>query len=232
MQLSPWIESKLAPSEDMHAMLAAQPHRRVMKSHTPADGIPWFDEARYLFVCRDGRDAFMSWINHVKRMKLLDAINEQAMRDGVPPMPDFDGDVHKFFDNWMNETARFFEFVASYWEKKDLPNLLLVHFNDLKKDLATEMRRIAGFLSIEIAEDRWPDVIERCTFEHMRENEAMVGDVSLVFEGGTKGFLFKGTNGRWRDVLTDDELARYDQRLGDTMPVEAANWVTNGRGGL
>ena len=64
----------------------------------------------------------------------------------------------------------------------------------------------------------------------MREDEAMVGDMSGVFEGGTKGFLFKGSNGRWRDVLTDDELSRYEERLADAMPPEAAAWVANGRG--
>lgn len=230
MQLSPWIEAKWTSAEEMHAMLAKQRHRRVIKTHTPADGIPWFDDARYLFVCRDGRDAFMSFSNHVERMKITGMVNEQALRDGIPPMPDFDGDIHKFFDDWLSGTDRFFEIVASYWEKKSRPNLLFVHFNDLKRDLGAEMRRIADFLDIQIAADRWPEVIERCTFEHMREDEGMVGDMSGVFEGGTKGFLFKGTNGRWRDVLTDDELSRYEQRLGGAMPPEAAVWVANGRG--
>jgi len=230
MQLSPWIEAKWTSAEQMHAMLSAQKHRRVIKTHTPADGIPWFDDARYLFVCRDGRDAFMSFANHVARMKITGMVNEQALRDGIPPMPDFDGDIHKFFDDWLSGTDRFFEIVASYWEKKSRPNLLFVHFNDLKHDLGAEMRRIADFLDIEIPADTWPRVIERCTFEHMRNDEGMVGDMSQVFEGGTKGFLFKGTNGRWRDVLTPDELLRYEQRLGSAMPLEAAVWVANGRG--
>lgn len=232
MEISPWIEMKfMMPAEAMHAMLAAQKHRRVMKSHTPADGIPWFDEARYLFVCRDGRDAFMSMLNHLARLKLVDAMNEQALNDGVPPMPTFDGDVHDFFDHWVADESIFFDTVASYWAMRDQPNLLMVHFNDLKRDLGAEMRRIAGFLKIEIPEDTWPRVVERCTFEYMREHEAMVGDMSVAFDGGTKGFLFKGTNGRWHDVLTEEELQRYEQRLRDTLPLEAIDWVTNGATG-
>ena len=37
--------------------------------------------------------------------------------------------------------------------------------------------------------------------------------MQMAFEGGIKGFIFKGTNGRWRDVLTDDEVAAYQRAL-------------------
>ena len=230
MQLSPWIEAKYMPAEAVHAMLAAQTHRRVMKTHTPADGIPWYPQARYLFVCRDGRDAFMSLVNHVERLRHVDAINAQAVQDGVPPLPDFDGDLHKFFDVWMDQTELFFDITSSYWQRNGQSNLLFVHFDDLKKDLGGEMRRIAEFLDIEVSPDRWLEVIERCTFESMRGDEAMVGDMSEGFEGGTKGFLHKGTNGRWRDILNHEEVSRYELRLREEMPEVAADWVTNGRG--
>ncbi len=62
----------------------------------------------------------------------------------------------------------------------------------------------------------------------MREDESVVGDMSGGFEGGTKGFIFKGTNGRWQSVLTDDELARYERRLRDSLPTDAVDWVTHG----
>jgi aryl sulfotransferase len=230
MQISPWIEAIfMGPAEGMHAMLADQQHRRVMKSHSPADGIPWFDDARYIFVCRDGRDAFMSLINHVERMKFVDEMNAQALRDGVPPMPDYDGDPHAFFAEWLQDELLFFDIVASYWAERKRDNLLFVHFNDLKRDLEGEMRRIADFLAIAVPEDAWPAVVERCTFEHMRANEEMVGDLSMGFEGGTKGFLHKGTNGRWRDVLTETELAQYERRLRETLPEDAIAWVNEGR---
>jgi len=232
MQISPWIEAFfMGPPAEMHARLAGQDHRRVIKSHTPADGIPWYDEPRYIFVGRDGRDAFMSMINHVERMKLTDMLNEQAIRDGVPPMPDYDGDPHAYFEKWIEQETLFFDVVASYWEERSRENLLFVHFNDLKRDLEGEMRRIAAYLGIEVPEDRWPVIVERCTFEHMRENDAMVGDMSGGFEGGTKGFIHKGTNGRWRDVLTESELAKYDRRLRETLPEDAIAWVSGGRSG-
>lgn len=232
MMLSPWIEAKFIPQDMMYSMLEAQTHRRVMKSHTAADGIPWFDDAKYLVVARDGRDVFMSMCNHLERMKRIDALNEQALKDGVPPMPKFDGDYHGFFPNWLAQDGLFFEIVASYWERREQANLLLLHYNDLKADLAGEMARIAEFLDIEVDPALWPEMVERCTFEGMRKRGETLGDLAQGFEGGVEGFLFKGTNGRWREVLDDAEVAAYHQRAAELLPPEALGWLEKGRQAL
>ena len=39
-QLSPWLDHLIAPREQVYARLAAQQHRRIIKTHTPLDGIP------------------------------------------------------------------------------------------------------------------------------------------------------------------------------------------------
>jgi aryl sulfotransferase len=229
MVVSPWIEAEFIPAEAMFPMLAAQTHRRFMKSHTAADGIPWFDDAKYIAVARDGRDAFMSLVNHVQRLRGMDELNAKAKAAGVPELPSFDGDIHAFFDDWLADEDSFFHIVASYWGRRAEPNLLLVHFNDLKQDLSGEMRRIAEFLEVEVPDSLWDGVVERCTFEAMRGDAEKIGPFDLMFEGGAKGFLFKGTNGRWRDVLTEDELRRYHQRASECLPEEALRWLEGGR---
>jgi aryl sulfotransferase len=232
MTVSPWIEAEFHPLDEMMARLDAQTHRRSLKSHTPADGIPFFDDARYIFVGRDGRDAFMSMCNHLESMKkeMVDALNVRALADGVPPMPGWQGDVHAFFAGWIAE-ASLLAHVASYWERRGAPNLLFVHYNDLKADLAGEMRRIAEFLGIVVSEDAWPDVVARCTFESMRARGDEIGTFAL-FEGGAKSFLFRGTNGRWRDVLSPGELAAYERRAAEILPPDAARWLEQGRGSV
>ena len=231
MQLSPWIEMKLMmPVDEMHAMLEAQTHRRVMKSHTAADGIPWFDDAKYVFVGRAGLDVFMSWCNHVERMRGIEMLNAQAAADGVPQMPAFDGDVNAFFPEWLDNDGFLFEIVRTFWEVRQRSNLLFVHFNDLKADLDGEMRRIAAFLDIGVPEALWDDVVASCVFENMRKRTDL-GDFD-IFEGGREGFLFKGTNGRWKDLLTEDEVAAYHARAAESLPADAAAWLEGGQGAV
>ena len=47
---------------------------------------------------------------------------------------------------------------------------------------------------------KWPATVERCTFGAMRARGDEIGSCWNI-EGGAQSFLFKGTNGRWRDVL-------------------------------
>src|SRR6185295_7070525 len=121
-----------------------------------------------------------------------------------------------------------FPHVATFWAERSRPNLLLVHYNDLKADLAGEMRRVAEFIGADVPELWWSEVVARCTFERMREGEARIGDVDMLFKGGLKTFVFKGTNGRWRDVLTADELTAYDRRVAELLPPDCAEWMAQG----
>ncbi len=67
--------------------------------------------------------------------------------------------------------------------------LLMVHYNDLKKDLAGEMRRIAGFLDMDIPESLWPELVEGADFEYMRKNGAtLMPRAATSWTKATSGF--------------------------------------------
>jgi aryl sulfotransferase len=228
MTVSPWLDAEFYPLDETLARLEAQTHRRSIKTHTPADGIPWWDDARYIFVARDGRDAFMSMCHHAEVFKddVRKGLNARALADGVPPMPDWNGDVHGFFETWVGMGAHLAH-VATFWERRKQENLLLVHYNDLKRDLAGEMRRVAAFLGIDVPDAKWPAVVERCTFDAMKRRADEIGTF-WNFEGGAQSFLFKGTNDRWRDVLTTQELAAYEKRAAELLPSDAIAWLEQG----
>jgi aryl sulfotransferase len=229
IEMGPWFDGCIFDFDELSARLEAQTHRRYIKTHTPADGIPIFDTASYIVVARDGRDAFVSFVNHLKHMRddLIERLNAEAMAQGIDPLMRFSGDIHGFFERWITD-APTLRHLASWWDLRSEPNVLLVHYNDLLADLDGEMRRVAGFLNIDIPAALWPGVVERCTFERMREEADKVGDFQRVFEGGAESFLFKGTNGRWREVLTEGELQRYQDRVEELLVPEAAHWLEHG----
>lgn len=237
MEIAPWFDARFDPIEVVVERLEGQTHRRSIKTHTAADGIPWCPEASYIVVGRDGRDALMSFLNHLASLQpsLFPELAATALRDGIdiwtsrpPPVHD----IHDFFTWCVDEVPVWFEHVASFWPHYDEPNVLFVHYNDMQADLDAEMRRVAEFLGIEIDERRWPAQVASCTFESMKRRSAEIADFESHFVGGAEAFLFKGTNGRWRDVLTDAELDRFDRRARELLPPEAYAWTTLGRGAL
>src|SRR5215211_1321459 len=67
-QMSPWLDMNIRPLAEVTEALAAQPHRRFIKTHTPLDGIPLHADVTYLVVGRDPRDVAISYEHHAANL--------------------------------------------------------------------------------------------------------------------------------------------------------------------
>lgn len=234
-EISPWVDLRIMPP-DLLDILEAQQHRRILKTHLPVDALNFSPKAKYIYIGRDGRDVLWSLYNHHANANQLwyDAINDTPGRVG-PPIERADPDIRRYFRTWLDQDGApfwpYWENIATWWAIRDLPNVLLVHFTDLKRDLEGEMRKIAAFLGCDIPEDRWPEILEHCTFDWMKahaENMSPLG--GAIFEGGATTFINKGVNGRWKDVLTPEDIAAYEQRALTELGPECARWLAEGQG--
>jgi aryl sulfotransferase len=244
MDLSVWIDARFRPIEEVTAALAAQTHRRFLKAHLPYDALPIHDAVRYIHVARDGRDVALSY--HAHTLNLTDAMLERYDGFGLAdetlarPFPRAPEDPAEFFHRWMTQGAgpdatdglpspSWFDFERSWWGARDSENVLMVHYGDLKADLKGEMRRVAGFLGIEVPEALWPRLVEAAGFEAMRrEGAELLGRMGGVFRDGGAGFIHKGETGRWRALYREADLARFDAALA-RLPPDCARWLTSGR---
>lgn len=239
MKISAWIDRRFGPSTDeVLAQIESQEHRRFLKSHLPLDGLPFYSNVNYIHVARDGRDACISYHNHVTG--LTESIRERLDRIGLEdetigrPYPRPPADPAEYFHRWVREEntpiAPFFHFQKSWWEARDQPNVLLVHYNDLKADLSAEMKRIADFLGIAIRPEIWPELVAAASFDAMRKaGDLLMANMAEIFDGGSQRFFYKGCNERWRGVFREDDLALYDSKVNETLPPECARWLAQGR---
>jgi len=238
-EISPWLDSRIfTPVEADLALLAAQTHRRFIKSHLPFDCLPVYEEVKYIHVARDGRDACMSFHNHLTGFTsaMLERMAGLVAEDGGGGrvVPD---DPRAYFLQWISEAENggtadtsFFDFENSYWRERQRPNLLLVHYNDLKADLAGEIARISEFLDIDTPPALLADFARAAEFSKMKSQGAQImAKLAMAFEGGAQRFLHKGANGRWRDILTAADLARFDDVVRGKFSPACAAWVQGGR---
>lgn len=233
-ELSPWLELRVPPREVTLRQVEAQTHRRFLKTHLPVDALLFDHKARYIYVARDGRDVTWSLHNHHANATpaWYAALNDSPGRIG-PPVPRADPDIARYFRTWLDKDGApfwpFWEHVRSWWTIKDQPNVLLLHFEDLKRDLPGEMKRIADFLEIRIDPARFPAMVGHCGFDWMKANAARVAPLGGAFwEGGAKTFVNKGINGRWRDTLGPRDIADYETRSADELGPICARWLAGG----
>ncbi|MFT5045804.1 MAG: hypothetical protein ACI8UP_002778 [Porticoccaceae bacterium] len=64
-ELVQWVDAEVIRINDTVDALAAQTHRRCIKSHTPFDGVPWYSNAAYIAVYRHSIDVLFSLGKHL-----------------------------------------------------------------------------------------------------------------------------------------------------------------------
>ncbi len=66
-------------------------------------------------------------------------------------------------------------------------------------------------------------------FNYMKANAETVTPLGgVLWEGGAQTFINKGTNGRWKDVLTPAEVRAYEQRALRELGEDCAAWLVDG----
>jgi hypothetical protein len=68
------------------------------------------------------------------------------------------------------------------------------------------------------------------TFESMRrDGDALVPMAKMAWDKGAERFINKGTNERWKEFLTADDLARYEALAAKKWSKAADAWIRHGR---
>ena len=232
--LSPWLDCAFPSQEERLAQVEAQTHRRFLKSHLPVDTLAFSPRAKYLYIARDGRDVLWSLYNHHRKFKkdVIRSIDGAPWRVG-PPLGDAPASVLHYFRNWLAHDGApwwpYWEHIRSWWAIKDLPNVMLLHFARLKADMSAEIRRIAAFLDIAIDENVWDAILKHCSFQYMKTHGAItVPFAGELWEGGVSTFMHKGNNKKWKDILTLEDIERYERTAKEQLGPACAHWLATG----
>ncbi|HEY1959601.1 MAG TPA: sulfotransferase domain-containing protein [Polyangiaceae bacterium] len=233
---SDWLE--MVSQHDSRPELRAQKSRRSLKTHLPVDALAFHGNASYIYVARDIRDMVWSAHNHFSSFTeaKLAAINRPDL--DYPRFAPITVDVRTYYNEFMAGDGTYFpgnfsiwDQVGSWWHIRHLPNVLFVHYNTLKADLPRQIRRIARHIRTPIDDAMLPRLVEHCHIDYMRK-AAGDSEFSRIFEraftNGVGTFFNKGTNGRWKDMLSAEEIAKADEVAGRQLPAACAHWLRTG----
>jgi hypothetical protein len=243
-KLSPWVDMLTWPLDELVATVESQQHRRFLKTHTPLDGLPWDEHVTYICVGRDPRDVALSWDNHLASLDLSTFLNARIAAvggDDLDPsmIPEMPADPVDRFWAWIETDrpggeidglASMVNHINTFWAKRDEPNVHLFHYDELRADLAGELRRLAAILGVDVPEDRWDALVQAATFESMKAKaDVLAPDTThKIWQDNAMFFRRGGGSGRWREVMSDDELPRYRARIEALASPELVEWLHHG----
>lgn len=240
-KLSPWLDWNGVSRDEVYAQLASQEHRRFIKTHSPLTAIlkemPGDSRVTYIVVARHPLDAVISM--YYQR-------DNFAYGGGRPPAGPAGPDRRPppTPREWLirrlahYETSRYGEesgqaefgdimwHLSDAWARRDEPNVVLLHYEDLSTDLEGQMRGLAARLSVTVPDPAWPGLVKAATFERMRAAADRLQPVGMLKDNAA--FFRRGTSGSGRELLTGAELARYHAHTARLIPAELFTWLHRG----
>jgi len=248
--ISPWLDMLTRDVESVRADLDAQTHRRFIKTHTPWDGLPQDHRVTYVCVGRDPRDVFRSLDNHLANFDLpavlgareravgladLEPELVEMLRQGAPPRPETE--IERFCA-WVDDPTppgnalslwSTMHHLQTFWDVRDRANIVLLHYDDLQRDLAGEMKRLAERLEIDVSADVWPDLVAAASFDNMRSRaDSVAPDTTNRIWADNRRFFNRGCSGQWRDILSAADLRRYEERVATLAGPDLVEWAHYG----
>lgn len=236
----PWIEFLGHPDETPQAVLdrvAAMPanRRRAFKTHAAPPRVPFLPqgggtEVKYVVVFRNPEEALVSFRPFIAKhsqdwLDLWQVPREAMVR------PDFPSFYSEVIDR-QGMQARFFGFLAAWWKLRREPNVLFLHYTDMKRAHEASIRKIADFLGVAPSAAQWRDILEYTSFAWMKRHEDKfeantVGKVPVLSRGA---MIRKGEAGSAKDDGMTAEIARHLREAGSRIcqDSEAIDWFYNG----
>jgi hypothetical protein len=239
-RLSRWLDRDVEPIDEVVTEFEAQPFRRILKTHTPFDGLPYHEEVSYVFCGRDPRDVFLSMTDHMDNFS-PEALAEALRKEGLPPDLELPTDREVLFTMWLSRGPHdwqrdgfpwgsVFDLTKTYWDFRHLPNLFFWHYADLMADLDGEARRLSAFLDIPVDESRWPALLEAARFESMKNKADELAPGAHTKEWKeNKAFFRSARMGQWREVLSAANKELYDRVSSEIAEPAMKAWLEGGR---
>ncbi len=204
------------PLEDPAVWRASPEQKRVIKTHYDWELLPYSDEARYIIVIRDPKDVFVSsYFFFVKEGPL------------AGPLPTVDTWYKIFLSGNLPVSGSWVKSTAGYWAQRHRPNVLILSFKSMKRDLRGTVSKVADFLDVRVPEETLDTVAAKSSFEYMKQNDEKFGMWPMIPWRGENRMLRKGAQGGSSELLTPERQREMDchfvaelKRLGSDFPYD------------
>jgi hypothetical protein len=239
-KLSRWLERHLDPLDEVLGAYATQPHRRIVKTHTPLDGLPYFADAFYVFCGRDPRDVFLSGLDHMANASEA-TVADARRRAGLPDDFVMPTDPNELFPLFVTTgpmatmedgfpVGSVMSLTKTFWRFRHVPNLLFLHYADLSSDLGAELERLARFLGVTLTPGERERFAAAASFAAMRERaDELAPGAHFAEWRSNRDFFRSARRGTWREVLSAENQALYERVAAEKLEPRLKAWLEGGR---
>ncbi|XP_013068532.2 sulfotransferase 1A1-like [Biomphalaria glabrata] len=207
---SPFLEFKDLTLNEIGLDLAStMPSPRVIKTHLPLKLAPreiLVKKPKVIILFRNPKDVCVSYFNFYKCSSSFG---------------NFQGDWPEFLAMFCEghvDHGSWFDFTKSWWPLRELTNVKLVFYEDLKRNPFGIIKELADFLGKQHLDDvTISRIAAHCSFEKMRENPMTNHQDVYSINSQVSPLMRKGQVGDWKSVFTVQQNEDFTQIYLDKL---------------
>jgi hypothetical protein len=236
----PWIEFLSHPGQPHERVLdrvEAMPasRRRAFKTHSAPPDLPFVEQGsgtdvKYLVVFRNPEEALVSFRPFLEQHS-DEWFDLWQMPRAAMCRPDFESFYSDVVDAHGMQ-GMFFGFLAAWWPLRAHPNVLFLHYSDMKRDHEGSIRKIADFLETSPTGEEWSSILEYTSFPWMKRNETKFEAHSIGSPPPLKpgAMIRKGEAGSAASDGMTAEISRHLREVGSRICPDpaAVQWYYDG----
>jgi hypothetical protein len=206
----PWLDD----SEDLPdlSVVDTLTSPRVFKSHNPYHLLPCklTESNRLIYVTRTAKDTAVSMYFHTFGFKMYE----------------YDEPIEHFIGEFMAgrvEYGPYWTHLSSWYAQRERSNILVLHYEDMQRDLAATVARVAHFLDQPLTNEEIERIAELSTFSSMKKDHRT--SMQLWDEEQRKPgmpFMRKGKAGDWTNHFTPELAQVFDREF--KVKMATINW--------
>jgi len=214
----PWPD-KLVPQEgpelnDISGLSDSPTGIHVIKSHLESDYVPYDTGVKCICVIRDPKDTLVSVIH------FENGFNKLLFDHTVP--------VNEWVAAFQTERFTYQPWsmlTDSWWKLRDRDNVLVMFYEEMKKDPDAAVKQVTQFLEVELSQDQFNKVIEKSSFNYMKANDSKFAPPA--WDAGRVPMVRSGQSGNSKELLSADAQRQIDDfciqqlcELGSDFPYQ------------
>ncbi|MEW9921997.1 sulfotransferase domain-containing protein [Marimonas sp. MJW-29] len=228
-ELSPWLDYSPTPFDEIRTAYGSQKGRRLIKTHTPVDGLPMVDGTHVISVLRNPLDAMRSMRRHVSNM--TNPPNDDpflAKEDAVIARGlDLPFDPTHVDDVSLELLVRHLR-AAIEAMRRDDRRMTLVHYSDMKRDLKGVVGHVAAIIRVNAPPDFLDEVVEAASISSMRSKADQFAPLANVKHFSSSEEFFAAGEDRGKKEMAPHLRTRYQERLAELLSPSEARWLDRG----
>ncbi|XP_071446822.1 sulfotransferase 1C4-like [Hetaerina americana] len=195
------IKKLFSPGYEMAKKMNSPRH---FKTHLPLSLLPpkLLDSCKVIYVARNPKDVAVSYYHFNKLQR--DFGEEVSFEE-----------YWDLFQRGLLHWSPYWSHVEEAWNDRSHKNMLLLFYEDMKKDLSAVVRNVVDFFGKSITDDQMEKLMNHLDINNFRTNPSLKKlvhqDPKEGKDGTPSGFYRKGEIGGWKSEFSEELNRRADQ---------------------